>query len=174
MTPLECSFELILIQHPNELTRSTNTGKLLQWRLPNCQSYVWDRKNPPPQLLARLSSHPNPCLLFPTPESSALKSKAQAEHEPLFIVLDSTWQEAKKMWRQSPWLQVLPTYQLDVTAPSQFSLRRNQQSDSLCTAEVGIELLKLRQKPDQAQELHKSMLHYFEAFQADRSGHALR
>lgn len=52
-----------------------------------------------------------------------------------FILLDATWQLAHKMYRQSPYLQVLPTLSLQSKQPSQYLLRRNQRQQGWCTAE---------------------------------------
>jgi DTW domain-containing protein YfiP len=173
MTPLSHPFELLIIQHPNEVARATNTGKLLQWRMGRCHTEVWSRAKPSESLLSKIEQHPNPILLFPTPQSKELAEEAWEALEPLYIVLDSTWQEAQKMWRQSPWLQRLATYHLSIAQESAFTLRRNQRPNSLCTCEIGVELLSAHNCPQQAQSLSDSMQRYFAAFQADRSGHAL-
>lgn len=52
-----------------------------------------------------------------------------------YILLDATWQLAHKMYRQSPYLQVLPTLSLQSMQPSQYLLRRNQRQQGWCTAE---------------------------------------
>jgi DTW domain-containing protein YfiP len=174
MTPLDTPFNLLLIQHPNEVMRSTNTAKVLQWRFSSCQTEVWDRSDPPNALLSTIEQHPNPVLLFPTQDSQTLSATVWQEAEPLYIVLDATWQEAKKMWRQSPWLQSLATYHLSIEQESHFTLRRNQKPNSVCTCEIGIELLSAHGYASKAQSLNESMQHYFSAFQADRSGHAFK
>lgn len=174
MTPLDNHFDLLLIQHPNELARATNSAKLLQWQLTRCASFTWDRRTPPVELLEAINNHANPVLLFPTPNSQPVSSPSLTQSDTLYIVLDATWQEAGKMWRQSPWLQALPTFHLELEHSSEFTLRRNQKPNSVCTCEIGIELLKLHNQTEQAHALSHSMKYYFAAYQADRSGHALR
>jgi len=65
--------------------------------------HIWQRKQPCPKLLAMIND-PAYCayLLFPNDESIALSDayhhaeQAPSSTIPLFIVLDGTWQEAKK------------------------------------------------------------------------------
>jgi DTW domain-containing protein YfiP len=52
------------------------------------------------------------------------------------IILDATWQRARKMYRQSPYLQQLPTWQFCHAPASQFARRRNQVEGGWCTAEM--------------------------------------
>ncbi|MGF1764066.1 tRNA-uridine aminocarboxypropyltransferase [Aliivibrio kagoshimensis] len=173
------TFQLAILSHPKELNKETNTGKLLEHSLSHCQAYTWSRVEPVEELI-QAAQDPNirTWLLFPHPEAtSSLEFQKQTEQEciqpqqNLFIIIDSTWQEAKKMLRKTLWLQNLPCLSLDLTHTSEYQLRRNQQTGSLCTCEVGIELLKLMKMPESAQQLH----HYFTAFntvfQADKSGH---
>lgn len=59
-----------------------------------------------------------------------------------FILLDATWQLAHKMYRQSPYLQQLPSIMLQSTQPSAYLLRKNQRQQGWCTAESVALLLK--------------------------------
>ncbi len=173
------AFQLAILSHPKELNKESNTGRLLQNSLSNCQTYTWSRVEPVEALITA-SQNPNTrtWLLFPHPDAtSSAEFQQRVEQEiiqpqqQLFIILDSTWQEAKKMLRKSPWLQDLPCLSLDLKHLSEYQLRRNQQAGNYCTCEVGIELLSLMKMPEQAENLH----HYFSAFntvfQADKSGH---
>ncbi|MGS0681942.1 DTW domain-containing protein [Shewanella sp. 125m-7] len=69
------------------------------------------------------------------------------------VILDATWQEARKMLRQSPYLKAANTYSLTNTPESQFTLRRNQVEGGLCTLECIIELFKQADMHDEAQVL---------------------
>ncbi|WP_338326862.1 tRNA-uridine aminocarboxypropyltransferase [Shewanella algae] len=51
------------------------------------------------------------------------------------VILDATWQEAGKMYRQSPYLQSLARVELQAEQGSAFRLRRNQRQGGLCTLE---------------------------------------
>ncbi|MEZ9644619.1 tRNA-uridine aminocarboxypropyltransferase [Vibrio sp. 10N.222.51.C8] len=170
--------DLVLLTHENELSRDTNTGKLLQQSLDQCQSIVWQRKTPPAELIALLDDKTRqPFLLFPSDQSvecqQAVMTQAQSR-KPLFIILDGTWQEAKKMLNKSSWLQAVPQVHLDITSESSYTLRRNQDSGHLCTCEVGIELLKSLGESESAKLIDDYYQHYLKVFHADKCGHALK
>lgn len=173
---LSSEHSLILLMHPNELTRDTNTGKLLTQCQLNVTQVVWDRKTPPAALLETLAN-PSllPVLLFPSEESLTLEQVQQQSTEqsrrPLYIILDATWQEARKMINKSRWLEGVAMMGLTTQADSQYQLRRNQQEGNLCTFEVAAQLL--RQLGEEQNQ--KQMLNFFEQylprFQAEKSGH---
>jgi DTW domain-containing protein YfiP len=58
-----------------------------------------------------------------------------------YILIDSTWQEARKIYNRSHYLHSLPCVHLPVEQASRYSLRRNQQANGLCTAETAMALL---------------------------------
>ncbi|PMM65602.1 tRNA-uridine aminocarboxypropyltransferase [Vibrio splendidus] len=175
---IESQTDLVLLTHENELSRDTNTGKLLQQSLQQCQPFVWQRKTPPAELMALLEDKTRqPFLLFPSDTSiecqQAVMTKAMSR-KPLFIILDGTWQEAKKMLNKSIWLQSIPQVHLNITSESSYTLRRNQDSGHLCTCEVGVELLKALGEDEQAQQIDDYFQHYLKVFQADKCGHSLK
>ena len=55
---------------------------------------------------------------------------------PLFILLDATWNEARKMFRKSPYLDHLPVLGLQPEQVSRYLLRRSRRDDHFCTSEV--------------------------------------
>lgn len=61
----------------------------------------------------------------------------------VIILLDATWQEAAKMYRQSAYLQTIPGYMLENTLSSEYARRRNQKAGGLCTLECAAILLSL-------------------------------
>ena len=68
-----------------------------------------------------------------TPDS--IQHEAQ-QKRPLFILLDGTWAEARKMFRRSPYLDRLPVLSLEPDRTSQYKLRNSGRTDHLCTSEV--------------------------------------
>ena len=55
---------------------------------------------------------------------------------PLFVLLDATWPEARKMFRKSPYLDHLPVLSLQPEQISRYRLRRSRRDDHFCTSEV--------------------------------------
>ena len=72
---------------------------------------------------------------------------------PLFVLLDATWPEARKMFRKSPYLNHLPVLSLRPEQLSRYRLRRSQREDHLCTSEVAALCLALAGEPHAAQTL---------------------
>jgi len=168
---------IALLLHKNELKRETNTGKLISKVLPNSQRFIWDRVTPPQDLLDLiLSERFNPILLFPTDSSFIINKNtfSQSTKPPLFIFLDATWQEAKKMVRRSSWLQSLTCAQLPINKKSAYSLRRNQEIGNLCTSEAASVLLRCADEQNNADQLELFFHRYLAVFKADKSGHQLK
>ncbi|MEZ8708976.1 tRNA-uridine aminocarboxypropyltransferase [Vibrio alginolyticus] len=179
MPKLTSEHNILLLMHPNELKRDTNTGQLLEHCQLNIERVIWDRKQPPAELLSLLADPSRyPVLLFPcegsiTLEDVVLQSQQQTK-TPLFIILDATWQEARKMINKSLWLEGIPTMGLSASADSQYQLRRNQQQGNLCTFEVAAHLLGQLGEQNNQQQMQRFFAHYLALFQAEKSGHALK
>ncbi|MBU2933836.1 tRNA-uridine aminocarboxypropyltransferase [Vibrio cyclitrophicus] len=175
---IKSQVDLVLLTHENEFSRDTNTGKLLQQSLEKCEAFVWQRKTPPADLMALLEDETlQPFLLFPSDKSIECQqavSSVAGDRKPLFIILDGTWQEAKKILNKSVWLQAIPQAHLNITSESSYTLRRNQDSGHLCTCEVGVELLKALGEEEQARQIDDYFQHYLKVFQADKCGHSLK
>ena len=62
---------------------------------------------------------------------------------PLFILLDATWTEARKMFRKSPYREPFPVLSLLPEQLSRYRLRRSTRGEHLCTAEVAALCLEL-------------------------------
>ncbi|WP_299810249.1 tRNA-uridine aminocarboxypropyltransferase [uncultured Shewanella sp.] len=164
--------QVILLTHEREASRPTNTGNLALKLFPNyCQRVMWSRVAPSPELLAKLEE-PGTALLFPeddtdnnevSSEESLSQTVQQIHRDPdlqslptTLVILDATWQEARKMLRQSPYLKAAKTFSLKNNPESQFSLRRNQIEGGLCTIECIIELFKQASMLDEAERLSEA------------------
>ncbi len=156
------------IMYTGECYKPTNTGRLICDVAADSHAFVWDRTKPDPALLALLSDKRYaPILVFPqqyaNPErcladSAALK-QASAKRIPLFVMLDGTWREAKKMFR-SPYLAHLPVLGIQPEQASAYLLREAAHLHQLCTAEVAIAVLAMAEEPLAA----ASLAAYFQCF----------
>jgi DTW domain-containing protein YfiP len=79
---------------------------------------------------------------------------------PLFVLLDATWPEARKMFRKSPYLDHLPVLSLQSEQLSNYRLRRSTRDDHFCTSEVAALCLDLAGEKLAAQTLEA----YLEVF----------
>lgn len=184
--PLESQLQCVLVMHENEAARQSNTGKLVKAALPQTKIEIWQRKQPPQALLDSWArGDVSPWLLFPSDDAipadrlfadadrlvscAETLAATKAPRAPLqFVVLDATWQQARKMLNKSPWLNRLPRVSLPSTAASQYTLRRNQPPGHLCTSEAVSALLRSRGDVDAATQLDYFLAHFIESYEADR------
>lgn len=130
---------ILLLTHEREPSKPTNTGKLALDLLPNqVEQIIWSRVEPWPPLIDFLQSG-RTALLYPSEDVMPLGECADAFDR--FIILDATWQQARKMYNQSPYLKDAPKVVIDANHHSQYQLRRNQKVGGLCTIECIMELL---------------------------------
>ncbi len=173
---LNTDIVLSLLMHENEYSRETNTGKWLLKSLPQCRDYPWSRVAPNKELLERVN---HGCylslLIYPSEDSIALDEAlllaARQQKQPNFIILDGTWQEAKKMERKSPWLDTIQRVHLTPEHLSRYQLRRNQNQGHLCTLEVATEILQKLGDHQPAKQLTSFLAYFSKVYQADKSGH---
>lgn len=62
---------------------------------------------------------------------------------PLFIMIDGTWQEAKKIFRKSPWMADVPVLSIKTSEGSRYGVREAAGESQLATAEVAAKVLSL-------------------------------
>lgn len=130
-----------------EPLKPSNTGWLVADVVPDTFAFGWTRTETAPALLALLGDPQwQPYVVFPgqyaAPERVVCTVqpleglRGGAAKRPLFILLDGTWAEARKMFRRSPYLDQLPVLSLELDRISQYKLRRSGRDDHFCTSEV--------------------------------------
>ena len=141
--------QFILLTHSREISKKTNTGQLVKQLIPDTQIIIWQRTEPDKTLLQLIESG-STALVYPAEETTLTAAPQNFEN---FILIDSTWQEARKIYNRSPYLHQLPRVQLSPELTSSYNLRRNQVEGGLCTVECVVELLRDGQCFDLADEL---------------------
>jgi DTW domain-containing protein YfiP len=125
-----------------EPLKPSNTGWLIADVVPDTFAFGWARTEVDPGLLALLADRQwQPYVVFPgdfvEPERVVHElAVTEAHKKPLFILLDATWPEARKMFRKSPYLDKLPVLSLNPEQVSNYKLRRSRRDDHFCTSEV--------------------------------------
>lgn len=161
-----CGFCLIYYQ--GEVFKPSNTGRLIADVVNDNHAFQWQRTQIDPALRALLSDPGyQPILVFPHEYAQASQciahprdlASVQQGKKPLFVLLDGTWREAKKMFR-SDYLQALPVLGIQPEVASSYHLREAAHLHQLCTAEVGIALLGLQGDAEAAIALQD----YFQIF----------
>ena len=131
-----------------EALKPSNTGWLVADVVADTYAFGWARTEVDPALLALLADPQwQPYLVFPGEFVAAQRVVTQvqtpATKRPLFVLLDATWPEARKMFRKSPYLDKLPVLSLQSEQLSSYKLRRSQRDAHFCTSEVAAMCLAL-------------------------------
>ncbi len=137
-----------LLMAEAEALKPSNTGWLIADVVADTFAFEWARTVTAPGLLELLAEPQwQPYVVFPgefvapervvneLPLADDSCNCAMAKR-PLFILLDGTWSEARKIFKKSPYLSQLPVLSLTPEQVSRYRLRRSKREDHLCTAEV--------------------------------------
>ena len=147
----------LLLMYDTEVLKPSNTGKLIADLIPDTFAFLWSRTEENPDVLALLADPSwQPMIVFP--KAYAGENRQVFDNEitlesgkrPLFIMLDGSWREAKKIFRRSPYLQNLPVVSFTPKAPeseselsSRYQIRLAANNTELATAEVAAQILAL-------------------------------
>jgi DTW domain-containing protein YfiP len=137
-----------------EPLKPSNTGWLIADVVADTFAFGWARTETDPALLALLSDPQwQPCVVFPGEYAAPGRvvhtlqptdtAGVEVGKRPLFILLDGTWAEARKMFGRSPYLDHLPVLSLRPDQVSRYTLRRSRRDDHFCTSEVAALCLSL-------------------------------
>lgn len=161
-----------------EPLKPSNTGWLIADVVPDTFAFGWARTETDPALLDLLRDPQwQPFVVFPgenvapgrvvhelPPPETGPDGRAR---RPLFILLDATWPEARKMFRKSPCLDHLPVLSPQPDQISQYKLRRSRRDEHLCTSEVAALCLGLagEHRAEQTLEAYLDVFthHYLQA-----------
>ncbi|NDI87061.1 tRNA-uridine aminocarboxypropyltransferase [Undibacterium crateris] len=158
VSPVHTRHELLILQHPLEVSHVKGSGRLLHLCLPGSSAIMTGEQFEQVALAQALrgdwhsgvagaaqQSARLTVLLYPdTAESEAqdLHShgsawEPSASAPPLrLVVLDATWRKSRKMLYQNPLLQSLPRWSLRQMPASHYRIRKAHQPDQLSTLEA--------------------------------------
>lgn len=149
-----------LVMAEFEPLKPSNTGWLVADVVPDTFAFAWSRMTVDPALLALLADPQwQPVVVFPgefaAPERVVTEPQPAAApgRRPLFILLDGTWSEARKIFRKSPYLNRFPVLSLTPDQLSRYKLRRSWHEHHFCTSEVAALCLAMAGDAHAAQTL---------------------
>jgi hypothetical protein len=137
-----------LLMYDTEPLKPSNTGWLIADVVTDTAAFGWSRTEPDPAIELLLNDPQwQPFIVFPGEYAARQRVVDQVQVEPgrrpLFVLLDATWMEARKMFRKSPYLDRFPVLGLQPEQLSRYGLRRSKNAEHLCTAEVAALCLEL-------------------------------
>lgn len=147
--PLEISrAEVIILQHPNEAKRGIRTARMAELGISGGRCKVYSGRKFPGNLdrLREIFSDEDTFLLYPGKDSSPLEDivveRTEEGHRLRFVVLDGTWDEARKLLSRNPSLQRLKKASLSASRSRSRYVVRTQPADAcLSTVESVAEAL---------------------------------
>nr|WP_247655177.1 DTW domain-containing protein [Pseudoalteromonas sp. MMG007] len=165
----ECGAAVCLLMYHNESFKPSNTGRLIAEIIPDNHAFRWDRTDPDPALLALINDPQyQPMVVFPAEDVEQGRAVTEVNtvqgKKPLFIFLDGTWREAKKMIRKSPYLDNLPVLSVTADKLSDYRLRVAPHAHQLGTAEVGIMVLALAGETEASNKLENHFIKFRDAY----------
>jgi len=145
---------MCLLMADIEPLKPSNTGWLIADVVPDTFAFGWARTETDPALLALLNDPQwQPYVVFPGQYAAPERVVHSVQptdavqggtaKRPLFVLLDGTWAEARKMFSRSPYLNPWPVLSLEPDQISQYKLRRSCRNDHFCTSEVAALCLRL-------------------------------
>lgn len=155
----------LFLMYRGEYYKPTNTGRLIADVAQENFAFVWNRTQPDQALLELLNNaRYQPIVIFPHQDVDEKRRISQIPEQknriPLFIMLDGTWREAKKMMAKSPYLNDFPVLGITPEKSSNYILREAVHQHQLCTAEVGVEVLRLAGELQSADSLETYFNHF--------------
>ncbi len=134
----------LLLMYDTEVLKPSNTGKLIADLIPDTYAFLWSRTTKNDELQALLDDDKwQPYVVFPQEyaqenrQVETQKINCSTGKRPLFIMLDGSWREAKKMFRKSPYLDKFPLVSFDPKLFSKSKLAGNEISPTVEQTPVG-------------------------------------
>lgn len=139
--PIENEIEVLILQHPLEVTQSKGTARLLHLCLTNSTMQTGEVFDD-----SLFSTNKYSVLLYPetTPDPSLGLIEApviEPQHllnpkQVRLVVIDGTWRKSRKMLYLNPALQKMPRLAISDLPPSKYLIRKAQQNHQLSTLEA--------------------------------------
>jgi DTW domain-containing protein YfiP len=145
---------VVILQHPRERDVPINTARIAALCLPNSELHIGVHFAERGELGSTLSDPALPAiLLFPGVGTRDLALAAPSPPLTL-VVVDGTWWQAEKLFKENPFLQELPRYSLAPKSESRYRIRREPAAHCLSTIEaIAGALSVLEQDADLPQRL---------------------
>ena len=136
----------LLLRHASEQNRPTNSGRWAALALSRSQLVDYAAPGCAPDLSGL--DEAGTVVLFPSPHRTVLDEMPRQ-----VVVLDATWQQARRMLQKIPQLRAMPRLSLSVHTSTARPMRRPTVRDGLSTLEAVAGALELLGEPGPAREI---------------------
>lgn len=134
--PIETRTRVVILQHPRESDVPINTARIAELSLSSSTLHVGIDFSNDQGLRAALNDPAAPAvLLYPSEDAKDLALEPPPAPVTL-VVIDGTWWQASKLFKQNPFLHALPRYGLAPSEESRYRIRREPAAHCLSTIEA--------------------------------------
>ena len=133
-----------VLQHPRERRHPLGTARLLRLGLEDVSIHVLS--------VSEKSAESEPValpvdagLLYPADDARDLATLTPDERPSHLVVIDGTWTQAHRLYRDNPWIHELPRYRLPEGEPSRYRIRKEPALACLSTIESVVASLRILQ-----------------------------
>lgn len=135
---IQSNVRIVILMHYRELRRTTNTARLAQLVLPDCEIRIRGLRGAPMSTEGVLDASRQSLLLYPTPDSAELTQEYAASFgKPITLVVpDGSWGQAAKVAKRETSLSDVPRIRLPPDRSTIYALRRSTKAEGLATFEA--------------------------------------
>ncbi|MCO4748398.1 MAG: DTW domain-containing protein [Proteobacteria bacterium] len=134
IVPVANRTPITILQHPGERGHAFNSVRLAKLGLTDASVHLaWPDANG--QMHKEVPRTERMALLYPREDAVDLADIPVSERPDHLVVLDGTWQQARRLYRDNPWLQELRHVALSPAKPSQYRIRKEPAPHCLSTIE---------------------------------------
>jgi len=123
-----------VLQHPRERRHPVGTARLLRLGLSKVAIHPLDLTGRS-AVSAPVDLPDGAGLLYPSPDAQDLDTLTQDKKPSHLVVIDGTWTQAHRIFRDNPWISALPRYTLPTSEPSRYRIRKEPRLECLSTVE---------------------------------------
>ncbi len=142
LSPCDNRTEVHVLQHRKERKHAFGTVRLLKIGLQNL--HVHDLHTDIGQSYPMPKGFPlDAGVLYPGDDSLDLSELSESECPSKLVVIDGTWSQAHRIYRDNQWLRRLKRYRLSPSAPSRYRIRKEPSAECLSTLESTVMALSM-------------------------------
>jgi tRNA-uridine aminocarboxypropyltransferase len=139
LRPVESATRACILQHVRERKTAIGTARMAHLSLPNSELHLGVSFQDHPRVRA-VAAEAGTALLFPG-EGAIDPAELRGRPPRTVIVVDGTWQQARKVLKENPFLLALPRIGLTPERPSNYRIRAEPSAECVSTIEAVVHLL---------------------------------
>jgi DTW domain-containing protein YfiP len=134
IVPVQNRTPVTILQHPGERGHAFNSVRLARLGLADVSVHLaWPDASG--QMHKQVPVSERMALLYPREDAVDLAEIPVEQRPDHLVVLDGTWQQARRLYRDNPWLRELRHVSLSPEKPSQYRIRKEPAPHCLSTIE---------------------------------------